>query len=42
MNKSYITLLNNDNYLIGVLCLNESLKQVHSKYPLTVAITKYF
>lgn len=40
MNKSYITLLNNDNYLIGVLCLNESLKQVHSKYPLTVAITK--
>lgn len=40
MSKSYITLLNNDNYLIGVLCLNESLKQVRSKYPLTVAITK--
>lgn len=40
MNKSYITLLNNDDYLIGVLGLNESLKQVQSRYPLTVAITK--
>lgn len=40
MSKSYITLLNNDDYLIGVLGLNESLKQVQSTYPLTVAITK--
>ncbi len=39
MNESYITLLNNDDYLIGTLSLNESLKQVKSKYPLVVAIT---
>lgn len=40
LNNSYITLLNNDDYLIGVLCLNESLKRVHSKYPLNVVITE--
>lgn len=34
--KSYITILANDNYLKGVLVLNESLKKVKSKYPLTV------
>lgn len=31
MSKSYITLLNNDNYLIGVLGLNKSLKQLMIK-----------
>lgn len=40
MNYSYITLLNTENYLKGVVCLNESLKRAGSKYPLTVAITK--
>lgn len=40
MNKSYVTLLNSENYLKGVLCLNESLKRVNSQYPLTVAITQ--
>lgn len=40
MAKSYITLLNGDNYLKGVLCLNESLKRVNAKYPLIVAITQ--
>lgn len=40
MDKSYITLLNGDNYLKGVLCLNESLKRVNAKYPLTVAVTQ--
>lgn len=40
MNYSYITLLNTENYLKGVVCLNESLKRAGTKYPLTVAITK--
>lgn len=40
MKYSYITLLNTENYLKGVLCLNESLKRTQTKYPLTVAITE--
>ena len=34
--KAYVTALSNDNYLKGALVLNESLKQVKSKYPLVV------
>lgn len=40
MNRAYVTLLNSENYLKGVLCLNESLKRVNSQYPLIVAITR--
>lgn len=36
--RSYITVLSSNEYLIGVLCLNESLKNVKSKYPLVVLI----
>ena len=40
MNKySYVTILTNDEYLYGVMLLSETLKQVNSKYPLTVLIT---
>lgn len=39
MKYSYITLLNDERYLLGTLCLNESLKNVKSKYPLVVAVT---
>ena len=38
--RSYITLLTNDDYLYGIMLLSETLKQVKSKYPLTVLITK--
>ena len=31
--RAYVTLLSNRNYLEGVLVLNETLKQVQSKYP---------
>ena len=37
-NRAYITVLSNDEYLIGVLCLNQSLKNVKSKYPLVVLV----
>lgn len=40
MRYSYITLLCTENYLNGVLVLNESLKRVNSKYPLIVVITE--
>lgn len=39
MKYAYITLLNTEEYLNGVLVLNESLKIVNAKYPLIVAIT---
>ena len=32
--QAYVTLLSNRNYLEGVLVLNETLKQVQSRYPL--------
>ena len=32
--KAYITLLSNENYLEGILVLNESLKKANSVYPL--------
>lgn len=38
-NYAYVTLLNSDSYLKGVICLNESLKKVKSKYQLYVLIT---
>ena len=34
--KAFVTALSNDAYLKGCLVLNESLKDVHSKYPLVV------
>jgi alpha-N-acetylglucosamine transferase len=37
--KAYITVLSTNEYLDGVLALNQSLKDVGSKYPLVVAIT---
>ena len=39
MHYAYITLLSTDNYLEGVLVLNESLKLVNSKYKLVVLVT---
>lgn len=36
--KAYITVLSSEEYLIGVLCLNQSLKNVKSKYPLVVLV----
>lgn len=36
---SYITVLSTENYLEGVLCLIESLKNTGTKYPITVLIT---
>lgn len=36
---SYITLLTNDTYVYGVILLNQTLKQVKTKYPLLVLIT---
>ncbi len=38
--KTYMTVLSTDDYLIGVLALNESLKKVKSKYKLTVLINE--
>lgn len=40
-NYAYITLLTNDNYLPGIIILNESLKSVNSKYPLKCIVTDY-
>lgn len=37
-NRAYITVLSSDEYLIGVLCLNQSLKDAKSKYPLVVLV----
>ncbi len=37
--KAYITVLSNDSYLLGVLCLNKCLHSVNSKYPLYVLVT---
>lgn len=39
MQYTYITLLSTDNYLDGVLVLNESLKRVNSKHKLVVLVT---
>ena len=39
MKYAYITLLNTENYLNGVLVLNKSLQNVNAKYPLIVAVT---
>lgn len=39
-NNTYMTVLSTDDYLIGVLALNESLKKVKSKYKLTVLINE--
>lgn len=38
-NYSYVTLLTNDSYIYGVIMLNGSLREVKSKYPLTVLVT---
>ena len=32
--KAYFTTLSTENYLPGVIALNQALKNVHSKYPL--------
>ncbi|WP_343288435.1 glycosyltransferase [Turicibacter bilis] len=40
MNYSFLTVCSSDNYLTGVLALNESLKAVNSKFPLQVLITQ--
>lgn len=37
-NRAYITVLSSNEYLIGVLCLNQSLKNVKSKYRLVVLV----
>ena len=36
--KTFITVLTSESYFEGVLALNESLKRVKAKYPLTVLI----
>lgn len=38
--KSYVCCLSTDNYLDGVLILNENLKRIHSKYPLLCIINE--
>ena len=38
-NYAYVTLLSSQDYLLGVLVLNESLKRVNSFFPLVVGIT---
>lgn len=38
-NYTYMTLLTNNTYVQGVILLNETLKQVKSKYPLVVLVT---
>ena len=38
--QTYITLLSTDDFLIGVLMLNWSLKHVHAKFPLYVLCSK--
>lgn len=37
MKKTYVTLISTDNYLPGVLALNEALRRAKSAYPLLVA-----
>ena len=37
--KAYITVLSNDTYLAGALCLKKCLDNINSKYPLYVLIT---
>lgn len=37
--KAYISVLSNDSYLLGVLCLKKSLDLVNSKYPLYILLT---
>ena len=37
-NYAFVTVLTTDDYLIGVLSLNESLKRVNSKYPFIVVV----
>ncbi len=37
--KSYITLLSTEDYLIGVLALNISLRKVRARYPLLVMLS---
>lgn len=38
--QGWVTLLSSEDYIEGVLVLNESLKRVGSKYPLLVAVTE--
>lgn len=38
--KSYVCVLSTDNYLEGVLVLNENLKRINSKYPLLCIINE--
>lgn len=38
--KSYVCVLSTDNYLEGVLVLNENLKKINSKYPLLCLINE--
>lgn len=38
--KTYVCVLSTDNYLDGILVLNENLKKVHSKYPLLCLINE--
>ena len=38
-NNSYITVLSTQDYLMGVLCLIESLRKTNTKYPISVLIT---
>lgn len=37
---SYVSLLTNDSYVYGIILISTNLKQVESKYPLHVLITK--
>lgn len=39
MNYSYVTLLTSDDFIYGVMVLNETLKRVQSKYPLYAVVT---
>ena len=39
-NYRYVTLLSSDDYIIGTLCLAESLRKVNSQYDLLVLVTQ--
>lgn len=39
-NRAYVTVLSTNEYLVGVLALNESLKNVKSKYKLVTLVNK--
>ena len=39
-NYAYVTLLSSIDYLPAIIILNNSFKQVQSKYPLVVAVTE--